>query len=92
VPIEAPKVLIKQWLSKLRLLHLFFPGIEEDQSEWHLQSFSPGRLRRLVETDFICDRSSSVWGCHFVALLHKRQDGALSQHAQTPGTTSTAGR
>ncbi len=72
VPVEAPKVILKRWLQRMGLLRLLFPGIEVDQSEWHLQSFSRRMLQRLTESHFFCDAISTVWGCHVVGRFRRR--------------------
>ena len=72
VPIEAPKVAMKRWLQRMGVLHFLFPGIEPGQSEWHLHSFSPRLIRHLTKPAFACDRSSTVWGCHFVGRFHRK--------------------
>ena len=72
VPIERPKLVIKRWLQKLGILPLLFPGIEAGQSEWHLHAFSKRELLRLTNASFLCERSSSVCGCHIVGLFRLR--------------------
>ena len=71
IPLEGPKLLLKRWLDNLGLFHWLFPGIERGQSEWHLQAFSAGLLRKVTEPAFICDFASTVWGCHVVGRFHK---------------------
>lgn len=75
VPVEAPKLLAKRWLERVGLLRLLFPGIEGNQSEWHLQAFSRALLQQLTEPAFICDSVSTVWGCHIVGRFHRKGDG-----------------
>jgi SAM-dependent methyltransferase len=77
VPIEAPKVRLKQLLQKLGILSFLFPGIERGQSEWHLQAFSKRYLLQLTSPDFVCRKSSSVLGCHFVALLQLKSSNGV---------------
>lgn len=66
VPIEAPKLVIKRWLERLRFFHLLFPGIETGQSEWHLQAFSSRTVREIARPQFAIVKLSTVWGCHAV--------------------------
>jgi len=69
VPIEAPKVFIKNVLFKLGLIRLFFPNIEAGQSEWHLQSFSKSMLRGILDKQFEILKIKNIWGCHLVASI-----------------------
>jgi len=70
VPIERPKLAIKRALSSVGLLALLFPGIEKEQSEWHLQIFSKALIRDVTAGLFRIDSLQVVWGCHYAALLH----------------------
>ena len=72
VPNEHPKLVIKNVLRRLRLFELLFPGIEEGQSEWHLQQFSKSLIRVTVKDLFTVRSLKSVWGCHYAALLAKK--------------------
>ena len=69
VPNERPKLVIKDVLRALRLFDLLFPGIEEGQSEWHLQQFSKPLIRETVKGLFTVQSISSVWGAHYAAKL-----------------------
>ncbi len=69
VPNERPKLVIKDVLRWLHLFDLLFPGIEEGQSEWHLQQFSKPLIRATVKGLFDIRALRSVWGCHYAALL-----------------------
>lgn len=71
VPNERPKLVIKDVLRALRLFDLLFPGIEEGQSEWHLQQFSKPLIRQTVAGLYEVRQLVSVWGCHYAALLSR---------------------
>lgn len=71
VPNERPKLVIKDVLRRLHLFDLPFHGIEEGQSEWHLQQFSKPLLHATVKDLFAVRSLRSVWGCHYAALLAK---------------------
>ncbi len=71
VPNERPKLIIKDILRAVRLFDLLFPGIEEGQSEWHLQQFSKPLIRQTVKGLYDVRQLVSVWGCHYAALLGK---------------------
>jgi ubiquinone/menaquinone biosynthesis C-methylase UbiE len=71
VPNERPKLVIKSVLQRLRLFDLLFPGIEEGQSEWHLQQFSKPMIRTTVKDLFAISALESVWGAHYAALLRR---------------------
>ena len=69
IPTEVTKLFIKNVLRKLRIFHLLFPGIEENQSEWHIHTFSKNKLFSLNHDLFKISRSTLVWLNHFVALM-----------------------
>ena len=69
VPNERPKLVIKDFLRAIKLFDLLFPGIEEGQSEWHLQQFSKPLIRETVKGLFTVQSISSVWGAHYAAKL-----------------------
>lgn len=69
VPIEAPKIKIKKMLHRLGLLRVFFPGIEVEQSEWHLQAFSRSMLLQMAKGLFTLKAGHLVWGAHYVAVF-----------------------
>lgn len=71
VPIEAPKVFIKTVLKNIGLFQFFFPGIEEEQSEGHLQSFSELMLRAMIDDLFQIKSSQKILGIHYIVLLEK---------------------
>ncbi|NET13128.1 MAG: class I SAM-dependent methyltransferase [Okeania sp. SIO1H6] len=73
VPIEAPKLLVKQFLRNIGLLGLIFPGIEQGQSEGHLHAFSAKKLLDLTTDLYQLQRSKNIWGIHYVVLLEKRE-------------------
>ena len=70
IPTEATKLFIKKILRKLKIFHLLFPGIEENQSEWHLHAFSKNKLISLNHDLFQIKRSTVVWFNHFVTLMN----------------------
>jgi SAM-dependent methyltransferase len=69
VPIEAPKIKIKKILNRVGLLRVFFPGIEVEQSEWHLQAFSRHMLLEMAKDLFTLQAGRLVWGAHYVAVF-----------------------
>jgi len=69
VPIEAPKIKIKKFLHRIGLLGLFFPGIEVEQSEWHLQAFSRAMLLEMSREFFTFQSGRLVWGAHYAAVF-----------------------
>lgn len=74
VPIEAPKLLVKQFLRNIGLLGLIFPGIEQGQSEGHLHAFSAKKLLDLTTDLYKPQCSKNIWGIHYVVLLEKSSD------------------
>lgn len=72
VPIEAPKVRLKELLHRVGLLERFFPEIEPGQSEWHVHAFSPAMLRELTRDRFETLARKRVLFAHEVALLRAR--------------------
>lgn len=72
VPLEAPKLRVKEALRRIRLLERLFPGIEPGQSEWHVHAFSSAMLRALTSRRFDTVRARRVWLAHEVALLRLR--------------------
>lgn len=75
VPIEYPKVLIKRILSSIRLFKVFFPGIEENQSEWHLHAFSKSTLHKIINTPpkipYQLIKEKEIWYNHYIALFKR---------------------
>jgi 2-polyprenyl-3-methyl-5-hydroxy-6-metoxy-1,4-benzoquinol methylase len=69
VPIEAPKIKIKKFLHRLGLLRIFFPGIEVEQSEWHLQAFSRRMLLEMAKEFFTFQAGRLIWGAHYAAVF-----------------------
>jgi SAM-dependent methyltransferase len=69
VPIEAPKVRIKQALHRLGLLRLVAGNVEPRQSEWHVHAFSPRMLESLLAGSFDVLARRRVWMAHFLVLL-----------------------
>lgn len=72
VPIEGPKVAAKRLLDRVGLLQRIAPGVEPQQSEWHVHAFTPAMLRALVEPHFTIVRRARVLFAHDVALLRAR--------------------
>ena len=71
VPIETPKLVVKDVLSKVGLFNVLFPGIEEGQSEGHLHAFSVDKLRDITSDLFEKQRQKGIWGIHYVVHLRK---------------------
>jgi 2-polyprenyl-3-methyl-5-hydroxy-6-metoxy-1,4-benzoquinol methylase len=69
VPIEAPKVRLKQLLHHIGLLRLVAGDVEARQSEWHVHAFSPGMLEELVAGAFVVLARRRVWAAHYVVQL-----------------------
>lgn len=69
VPIEAPKVRLKQLLHRLGLLRLIAGDVEAHQSEWHIHAFSPGMLDTLLAGSFVILARRRVWAAHYVVLV-----------------------
>ncbi len=69
IPTEATKIFIKKVLRQLRIFHVLFPGIEEEQSEWHLHAFSKNKLLSLNHDLFQINKSTVVWFNHYIALM-----------------------
>lgn len=69
VPIEGPKVRVKQILHRLGLLRLIAGSVEPHQSEWHVHAFSPGMLDALLTGSFQIIARRHVWAAHYVVLL-----------------------
>ncbi len=72
VPIEAPKVRLKELLHRVGLLDRLFPHVEPGQSEWHVHAFSPAMLRDLTRKRFKTIARKRVLFAHEVALLRAR--------------------
>lgn len=71
VPIEGPKVRIKQLLHRLGLLRLIAGSVEPGQSEWHLHAFSPRMLEdHLTSVSFRVIARRTVWATHYVILAN----------------------
>lgn len=73
VPLEKPKLIAKKILTKLCIMKLLFPGIEEGMSQWHLQYFSKKMLLQMVSDLFRVVKTKNVWGSHYVVLMHKEK-------------------
>jgi 2-polyprenyl-3-methyl-5-hydroxy-6-metoxy-1,4-benzoquinol methylase len=77
VPNEKPKLVIKSILKYLRVFDMLFPNIEENQSEWHLQSFDAAQLRAICEGLADIVTIESVMGLHFLAQCRKSQQAHI---------------
>ncbi len=73
VPIETPKLVVKDFLSKMGLFNVLFPGIEEGQSEGHLHAFSVDKLLDLTHDLFEKQQQKSIWGIHYIVHLRKKR-------------------
>jgi 2-polyprenyl-3-methyl-5-hydroxy-6-metoxy-1,4-benzoquinol methylase len=69
VPIQALKDRAVRILKAAGILRFLFPGIEEEQSEWHLHTFSREKLSALASDLFIVERSTSLVLYHYIALM-----------------------
>lgn len=69
IPTEAPKIFVKKVLSRFGVFNIFFPGIEKDQSEWHIHAFSKKKLIALSKDLFQIDKSAAVLFNHYVTLM-----------------------
>jgi 2-polyprenyl-3-methyl-5-hydroxy-6-metoxy-1,4-benzoquinol methylase len=68
VPIEGPKVRIKQLLHRLGLLRLIAGSVEPHQSEWHIHAFSSRMLDEMLAGSFRILARRRVWAAHYVIL------------------------
>jgi 2-polyprenyl-3-methyl-5-hydroxy-6-metoxy-1,4-benzoquinol methylase len=69
VPIEAPKVRIKQFLHRIGLLRLIAGDVEPHQSEWHVHAFSPRMLDELLAGSFQVLARRRPWAAHYIVLV-----------------------
>jgi hypothetical protein len=67
VPNEMPKLRIKELLVKTGMMKRLMPGIEEAQSEWHLQCFDKTKLRAMCRDLVRIDTLRSICGLHWLA-------------------------
>lgn len=56
VPYEAKLDAAKRFFVRIGLFRLFFGELEEDQSSWHVQSFTPRAFRRALSERFAVGR------------------------------------
>ena len=49
IPLERSRVILKRILCKMGIFKYIFRGIENDQSEWHIQCFSKKMLNDITE-------------------------------------------
>lgn len=68
VPNELPKLRIKTLLVKTGLMRKIMPGIEENQSEWHLQCFDAAKLRDMCLGLVEIESLRSICGLHWLAV------------------------
>jgi 2-polyprenyl-3-methyl-5-hydroxy-6-metoxy-1,4-benzoquinol methylase len=68
VPNEGWKLQVKKVLGRIGFIRTFMPGIEETQSEWHIQAFSKPSFLQLVSGKLRVKRLRVVLGLHIVAL------------------------
>lgn len=72
VPNENPKIQVKNFLERLKLLNLIMPGIENAQSEWHLHAFSVEMLRKILSEKFSILSMNNILGLHIIAKAKLR--------------------
>jgi 2-polyprenyl-3-methyl-5-hydroxy-6-metoxy-1,4-benzoquinol methylase len=68
VPNELPKLRIKALLVKTGMMRKIMPGIEEAQSEWHLQCFDAAKLRDICRDLVQVESLRSICGLHWLAV------------------------
>lgn len=68
VPNELPKLRIKALLVKTGLMGKIMPGIEQAQSEWHLQCFDAAKLRDICRDLVEIESLRSICGLHWLAV------------------------
>ncbi len=74
VPIEKHKNKIKKWLIRLRLFNLFFKGIEEALSEWHVQDFSKDDISALLSKHFDIISYDTIFLMHQILVVKKKSN------------------
>lgn len=72
VPDEAFKISIKNLLNEMGLLKILLPGIEKNQSEWHLHAFSKEQIIKIFSKYFKIAKLGSVLGLHIVIEGEKK--------------------
>jgi len=72
VPIEKHKNRIKKNLVRLGVFDLFFKGIEESLSEWHVQDFSKEDILELLNPYFKVLSYDTIWLMHQIIVLQKK--------------------
>lgn len=68
VPNEKPKLLIKKFLKATGIMRLLLPGIEDAQSEWHLQCFDAEKLRSICQGLVRIEKLKNICGLHWLAI------------------------
>lgn len=71
VPDEPFLETMKNFFKKLSLLQILFPGIEEKQSEWHLQAFTKQKMKNLIKKPLKTKKHARVFGVYHVFLCIK---------------------
>jgi 2-polyprenyl-3-methyl-5-hydroxy-6-metoxy-1,4-benzoquinol methylase len=72
IPTEAPKIFVKKALSQFGIFDILFPGIEKEQSEWHLHTFSKNKLQSLSHDLFQINKSTVIWFNHYITLMYHK--------------------
>jgi len=73
VPIEKYKNNIKKWLVRLGVFNLFFKGIEESLSEWHVQDFSKSDILRLLGKYYEILNYDTIYFMHQIIVLKMKK-------------------
>lgn len=71
VPNEKPKLLMKKILKSTGIMRLLMPGIEENQSEWHLQCFDAQKLHSTCQGLVEIEKLKNICGLHWLAVCRK---------------------
>ena len=71
IPLERPKLFIKNSLRSTGLFKLFFKGIEYEQSQWHLHAFSKTYLKNICREMFKIKKGKTAWAVHYIVCLQK---------------------
>jgi len=80
IPIERPKVALKQALHRVGLLRRLAPGLEAEQSEWHLHAFSRRLLHSIaIEAGLRIEGTKNVLGFHWVAAFNSQASRRLGE-------------
>jgi 2-polyprenyl-3-methyl-5-hydroxy-6-metoxy-1,4-benzoquinol methylase len=71
VPIEGLKNFIKKVLQLTGIFKLFFKGIEDTKSEWHIQNFSKKSIFKYLYQYFKIERHSTYFFLHRFIIARK---------------------